>query len=245
MQDFLPQTIDSVIAGLLINFFEVLAFLIGILYYQNNKTKPTFYLVWFLGITVFSELFGWYAYFVNTGFLNFLKGTVFESNYWSANIYSIVSYLFYINYFKWYLSTKRSIEILNFVSIVFFVISLSEILFSDGFFIRFMPISNIIGTLFVFLSIAFYYLELLKSDQILQVQKSLPFYVSVGALIFHLCSTPLFLYSSYYSNSIDPGFVSLYKQVIFGSNYLLYTIYIAGFIICFRKKNPYFPKKNF
>lgn len=233
------------IAGLLINLFELIAFLTGVFYYRKNKNKPTFYLVWFLGITVFSELFSWYAYLVNTGFLSFLKGTIFESNYWSANIYSIVSYLFYINYFKLYLSTKKSIKILNLVSIVFLVVSLLEIFFSDGFFIKFMPISNIVGTLLVFLSIAFYYLELLKSDQILQVQKNLPFYISVGALIFHLCTTPLFLYSSYYSNSIDPGFVSLYRQVIFGTNYLLYSIYIAGFLICLRKKAPYFPKKNF
>jgi len=234
-----------VIAGLLINFFEILAFLTGIFYYQKNKTKPTLYLVWFLGITVFSELFSWYAYFVKTGFLSFLQETSFESNYWWANIYSIISYLFYINYFKWYLSTKKSIKILNFVLIIFFVVSILEIIFTKEFFLKFLPISNILGTLFVFLSIAFYYLELLKSDQILLVQKSLPFYVSVGALIFHLCTTPLFLYSSYYSNSIDPDFVILYRRVIFGTNYLLYSIYIAGFLICLRKKDPYFPKKNF
>jgi hypothetical protein len=234
-----------VIAGLLIQFFELIAFLTGLLYYKKNKSTPTFYLVWFLGITFFSELFSWYAYFVNTGFLHFLKGTPFETNYWWGNIYSIISYLFYINYFKWYLSSKSSIVILNRVSVVFLILSILEIVFSGEFFIKFMPISNILGTLLVFLSIAFYYLELLKSDQILQVQKSLPFYVSVGALIFHLCTTPLFLYSSYYSNSIDPSFVSLYRQVIFGINYLLYSIYIAGFLICLRKKDPYFPKKSF
>ncbi len=233
------------LAGLLINFFEIIAFVTGIFYYQKNKSKPTLYLVWFLGITFFSELFSWYAYFVNTGFLHFLKGTPFETNYWWGNIYSIISYLFYINYFKWYLSSKSSIVILNRVSVVFWIVSILEIVFSGEFFIKFMPISNILGTLLVFLSIAFYYLELLKSDQILQVQKSLPFYVSVGALIFHLCTTPLFLYSSYYSNSIDPSFVSLYRQVIFGINYLLYSIYIAGFLICLRKKDPYFPKKSF
>ncbi len=230
---------------LLVNSLELLAFLVGVFYYKKNKSQPTLFLVWFLGITVFSEFFGWYAYFVKIGFLSFLKGTSFENNYWSANIYTIISYLFYINYFKWYLLSKKSIIIINRISIIFFIVSILEILFSDGFFIKFMPITNIVGTLFVFLSIAFYYLELLKSDQILQVQKSLPFFVSVGALIFHLCTTPLFLYSVYYSNSVDPGFVILYRQVIFGTNYLLYSIYIVGFIICSRKKNPYFPRKNF
>jgi len=234
-----------VIAAVFINLLEIIAFLTGILYYQKNKTQPTFYLVVFLGITVVSELFSWYTFLIDSGFLHFLKGTSFQENYWNGNIYSLISYLFYINYFKWYLSNKLSITIINWLSMVFLFVSVLEILFSDGFFIKFMPISNILGTLLVFFSIAIYYLELLRSDQLLQVQKSLPFYISVGALIFHLCTTPLFLYSSYLSNSIDPSFVSLYKQVIFGSNHLLYSIYIAGFIICSRKKAPYFPRKNF
>ena len=231
--------------GLLINLFELLAFVFGLFYYSKNKSKPTFYLVWFLGITVFSELFSWYAYFVDSGFLSFLKGTVFQSNYWSGNIYALVSFLFYINYFKWYLLDKESIRTLNLFSVIFLVVSISEILISGGFFLRFMPISNMLGTLFVFISIAFYYLELLKSDQILVIQRSLPFYISVGALLFHLCTTPLFIYSVYYSNSIDPGFVSLYRHIIFGINILLYSIYIAGFLICSQTKNPYSNKKSF
>lgn len=231
--------------ALIINLFEFLAFVFGLFYYSKNKSKPTYFFVWFLGITIFSELFSWYAYFVDDGFLSFLKGTVFQSNYWSANTYSIISYLFYINYFKWYLLDKTSIKIINLLSVTFLIISIVEIIFSRCFFVRFLPISNIVGTLFVFISIANYYLELLKSDQILEVKRSLPFYVSVGALLFHLSTTPLFIYGSYYSNSIDPSFVSLYRHIIFGINILLYSIYIVGFLVCSQSKNPYFIKKNF
>jgi hypothetical protein len=222
-----------------------LAFVVGIFYYQKHKDRPTFYFVVFLGVTFFAEILGMYAYLVQSGPLAFLRNTPFESNYWLGNLYGLVSYLFYINYFKWFLSSRKFIALLNWGSIVFLGLSFLEIIFSGDFFYRYIPISNIVGTLFVLLSIGFYYLELLKSDQILLVQKSLPFYVSVGALIFHLCTTPLFLYSFYYSNSIDPGFVSLYRQIIFGTNFVLYTIYTAGFLICFRKKDPYFPKKSF
>lgn len=231
--------------ALLINLFEFLAFIIGLFYYSKNKSGPTYYFVLFLGITIFSELFSWYAYFVDSGFLGFLKGTVFQSNYWSVNIYSTISYLFYINYFKWFLWDRKLIKIINLFSICFLIVNLLEMFLSGGFFVRFLPISNISGTLFVFISIAFYYLELLKSDQILVIQRTLPFYVSVGALLFHLCTTPLFIYSVYYSNSIDPAFVSLYRHIIFGINILLYSIYIAGFLICSQKKNPYYIKKNF
>lgn len=233
------------ILGFLINLIELLAFVFGLIYYQKNKSRETYFLVWFLGITIFTELFKWYAYFVYSGFLSFLQGSVFESNYWLGNSYALISYLFYINYFKWFLLSKKSIKTINLLSVLFIIISISEIILSSGFFYRFMPISNIVGTLFVFISIGFFYLELLKSDQILVVTRSLPFYISVGALIFHLCTTPLFIYSVYYSNSIDPGFVNLYRHFIFGTNILLYSIYILGFLVCSQTKNLSSLKKNF
>ncbi|HLW33373.1 MAG TPA: hypothetical protein VKX40_14015 [Aequorivita sp.] len=230
---------------LLINLLELLAFVIAVYYYQKKKSKPNYYLAWFLGITFLVEILSWYTYYTDTGFLHFLKGTYFETNYWLGNMYSLYSYLFYINYFKWFLVSKSSRLLLNRASIFFLIFGIGEILLSKGFFVRAMPFSDVLGTLLIFLSIGIYYLELLKSDQILLVHKTLPFYVSVGALIFHLTTTPFFIYSSYYSESIDPGFVDLYRQVIFGANYLLYSIYIAGFLICLRTKTPYFHNRSY
>lgn len=230
---------------LLINFLELLAFVFSVYYYKKKKTRPNYYLTWFLGLTFFFDSLNWYTYFIDTGFLNFLKGTIFESNYWLGNIYALFSYLFYINYFKWFLVSKSSRSVLNWTSTLFLIFGVISFLYSKSFFVDAIPFLDILGTLLVFLSIGIYYLELLKSDQILLVHKSLPFYVSVGALIFHLTTTPLFIYSSYYSKSIDPGFVDLYRQIIFGANYLLYSIYILGFLICLRTKTPYFHNKSY
>jgi hypothetical protein len=232
-------------AAIIAHLLELSAFIAALFYYRKNKSKPTFYLMLFLGFTVCVEILGWYTILMDSGYLSFLKNSVFQKNYWLFNIYGIISYLFYINYFKWHLTSRDSVRILNFSSLLLIVASLAEIAFSNDFFNIFLPIFRLLGTFLVLLSISLYYLELLRSEQILQVQKSLPFYVSVGALIFHLCTTPLFIYSSYFSNSIDPGFVRLYTLVIFGTNYLFYSIYIAGFLICSRKKDPYFPRKNF
>ncbi len=233
------------IAAVIANLLEILSFLIGLYYYRKYPSRPTYYLVLFLGLTVSVELAGWYAILMKFGYLTFLEGTPFQKNFWLYNIYGVVSYLFYINYFKWFLTSVRSIAILNIASIVFLVVAAIETLFFPGFFETFLPIYRIFGTLLVLMSIAIYYLELLKSDQILQVHKSLPFYISVGALMFHLCTTPLFIYVSYFNYSIDPGFAVLYRQVIFGTNYFLYSIYIAGFLICSQTKTPYSLKKNF
>lgn len=233
------------IALILVNLFEFLAFITGVFYYKNNKSKPTFYFVLFLGFTVFIELINWYPMLIPNGFLFFLKGTVYESNYFLGNSYSLISYFFYISYFKWHLSSKTRITFLNIFMGLFLIISLWEYIFSGYFFIAFLPVSNIFGTLLVILSIGFYYLELLRSEKILHINRSLPFYVSIGALFFHLCTTPLFIYSSYYSHTIDPVFVGLYRWVILGANYLLYSIYVIGFLICYKKRVLYYSRNDF
>ncbi len=231
--------------AIFIHILEWLAFFTGIFYYKKSKSRPAFYLVCFLGITVFVETLGLYTIFVYNGFLEGLQGTLLEKNFWLYNIYSIVSYLFYISFFKWFLVSPRAVRVMNLLTAIFVIVSLADNLFSGGYFYGFMPITHIVGTLFVFMSIAFYYLQLLQGNQILEIRKSIPFYVSVGALIFHLCSTPLFIYSSYFKNSIDPGFVSLYIPIIFIVNLILYSIYIIGFLICSHKQNPYYGKKNY
>lgn len=221
-----------------IHLIELLAFLAGIFYYRRNKSRPNYYLVWFLGFTFCVEILGWYVYFVPDGFLSFIKDTSFESNHWLFNICTIISFVFYISYFKWHLQSKRDTIILNSCILVFLIVSILEILISDGFFNRDMPIVNILGTIIVFLSIAFYYLQLLRSDQILEIHKSLIFYISIGTLFFYLCTTPLFIYSSYYSSSIDPSFIGIYSKILHGTNYLLYGIYILGFLVCVKHEKP-------
>jgi hypothetical protein len=73
----------------------------------------------------------------------------------------------------------------------------------------------------------------------------MPFYVSIAALIFHLCTTPLFIYSTYFSESINPEFYKLYLQVVLGSNFLMYSIYIIGFIVCAQSRNLYYKTKHY
>jgi hypothetical protein len=218
---------------------EALALITGIYFYNRNKDKNTLYLIRFLSITVFVELLGWYPSFIDAnGIFSFLKGTSIETNYWIYNIYHIISALFYISYFKWYLKSKKAVFILNFLSIMFFIGAVLYLVFSGIFFVAFSPFTLIVGTILIFLSIALYYLELLKSDQILIVHKTLPFYISVGASIFHLCTTPIYIYSLYFSKE-DLNFLKVYLWINYSSNLILYTIFILGFLICSKRKNPY------
>lgn len=87
----------------------------------------------------------------------------------------------------------------------------------------------IAGSILVLISISIYYFELLKSEQLLSIWKSMVFYISVGAFVYHLCTTPLFLYSIFLKSQANPAFIETYKIVVYVSNLFLYLVYIFGF----------------
>ena len=216
---------------------ECLALGTGIYCYRKTRSKPTLYLVYFLAITVFVETVGIYPYFVKPdGLLSSLQGTPWELNYWWYNLYHVFSYAFFITFFKYFIASRNQVKLITYLTYFFVIASSLYLFFFDSFFVAYSPFTIILGTFLIFLSISFYFLELLNSDQVLRVFYVLPFYISVGALIFHLCTAPLFIYSIYYRESIDPEFVVLYRRVIFGANLIMYSIFITGFLICARNR---------
>lgn len=216
---------------------EIITFLLSIYFYKKNKSKEVFFIVLYLGFTLLVETIGKYTSFINDfEFLNGLKGTNFEKNYWLYNIYIPISYLFYITYFKWQLSSVNIVKILNFVSLLYILLSILYQIFLGDFFNSYSLFTLIAGTILVLISVSLYYLELLKGDNILEIKHSLPFYISIGALFFYLCASPILIYSLYYSNSNNPGFVKIYLFILSLSNFILYSSFIFGFLICVKNK---------
>jgi len=217
--------------------FELCAFLLSIYYYKNHKHRETFFLTWFLGITIFVETISSYSFVLDDfSFLSRLKGTNFEHNFWIYNIYMIVSYLFYTSFFKWFFKSNKAIKILNYLSIAYVIGSVLYLIINGGFFEGYSLFTLLIGSALVLLSIFYYYYEIIKNDSVLKIKKSLPFYVSLGALFFHLFTTPVLIYSIYYRQSFNPEFFTLFKIVLYGSNLILFSSYIIGFIVCSKKK---------
>jgi len=222
---------------LLTYVFEISAFIIGLYYYKNNKSKEIHYLIWFLGLTVFVEIISAYTVLLDDfSFLFRLKGTGYERNYWIYNIYMIGSFLFYTSFFKWFLKSDKAVNILNWLSVFYAIASVLYLFVKGGFFEGYSLVTLLAGTTLVLLSIFLYYYEIIKGDNILEIKNSLPFYISLGALFFHVCSAPVLIYSIYYRQSFNPEFVTVFRLVLYGSNFILYSSYIIGFIVCHKKK---------
>lgn len=224
---------------------EVLAAATGSYYLWKNPSpfKNTKYLVLFLWFTVFVEAFGAYspaAYFSDYELFSFLKDTRFAQNYWWYNIYTPLNFSFYILYFNSFLKNKYWESIFQFLVATFLFISILIYIFTDVFFTGSSSFVSIGGTLLLFFSIALFYFELLRSDLLLQLMRFLPFYISVGVLIFSLCVTPIEMFSQYFNTKAgNELFVTLRSNVLLYANIFMYATFTLGFLICSKKKKSF------
>lgn len=221
---------------------EVMAASIGT-YFLKRKQLPfknTEYFILFLWITVFVEVVGLYApiaYFSNYEYFSFLLDTRFVNNYWWYNLYNVLSFSFYILYFNAFLKNRYLKSITHIAVGLFVLFSILVFIFSQNFFNGYSPYIVIVGTLMLFFSIVLFYFELLRSDLLLQLKRFLPFYVSVGILVFTLCITPIEIFIQYFN--LEGGnklFVTLRSNVLFYGNVFMYSVFTLGFLICSVKK---------
>ncbi|HPF10735.1 MAG TPA: hypothetical protein PKW08_08190 [Flavobacteriaceae bacterium] len=210
-----------------IYLLEAIAFISSIIYYKRNRGKPFFYFMLFLGSVVFFENIGKYNRYPEL--FSFINNTPFQKNFWLFNIQLLISMVFYAIFFSLFINNQRSKRIIYSLVILFFSIASIVLFFDDNFFKGFSPFTLIAGSILVLISISIYYFELLKSEQLLSIWKSMVFYISVGAFVYHLCTTPLFLYSIFLKSQANPAFIETYKIVVYVSNLFLYLVYIFGF----------------
>lgn len=223
---------------------ELLAALAGTYYINKRSTeKVTKYFVAFLWLTFAVELIGAYpaiAYFSEYKYFSFVKDTPFRANYWLYNCFFLVSYSFYVYYFRSFIKNPMSRLFLKTLIILYVLSGIVNLFVTDVFFRAFSQYLGIVGSLMLLLSIILFFFELLKSDAILKLKKFLPFYISIGVFVFTLCITPLNIFMQHFNIPTgDDLFVNLRANVYLYTNIFMYSTFILGFIICSTKKTYY------
>ncbi|AXT58868.1 hypothetical protein D1816_00385 [Aquimarina sp. AD10] len=227
---------------IIVSLLELFAAILGTLYVvKYREDNPSRYFVMFLWLTVLVETIGVIPTVVySVPSLDYLKDSFWsKKNLWLYNSYLIISIIFYVFYIKLNLKSDFFRKVLVYFILFYGTTSVINLIFSDVFFEVYSSYSFLIGSILIFLCIGLYFYEILQSNAILSFGKLIPFYFSVGTLVFHLCVTPLFIYSKYLSNSISPDFVSIYRLILTIANIFMYTCYSIGFIVCFKKNKSY------
>jgi hypothetical protein len=222
-----------------INILELAAAIFGLNYIRQNKAiKEIRYFVAFLWITFLIDVLGAYApvaYFTNYHLFGFVEGTSFADNKWLYNCFMIVSFGFYINFFRTFLQSKFWSFIIKVILTLYVLVGILYLILSDVFFKAYSQFTTIVGTLILIFTVSIFYFEIIKSDILLNLKKFLPFYVSVGILVFYLCVTPLDIFSEYFSKE-NTQFVKLKSSGLLYANIFMYATFIVGFVLCSEKK---------
>ena len=101
------------------------------------------------------------------------------------------------------------------------------------------PILLLTGSILLFITILLFFLNILKSEQIINLKTYFPLYVALGYLFFLLSTTPIDIYIKYYDIDLNESYVNLRASIYLYINLFLYSTITLGFILCFWKKKSY------
>jgi len=76
-----------------------------------------------------------------------------------------------------------------------------------------------------------YFSELLNSDRIISIQKTMTFWISLGVLIYALGYIPVFIIGEF----ID--YQGIFRSITFGLNIFMSLCFITGFIVSKKEFN--------
>ncbi len=228
---------------LLIYAIEAIAAAVGLLLLKKYKSTVVKYFIYFLVYVVITSIIGGYpTHFEKFEFLSILrdkvKNTIFQQNYWWFTLFwSIGSVMFFSFYYQKILNNRHYIKIIKYVGYIFLFSSICYIAIHwSDFFISTIPFIKIFGANVMILCIVLYFIEILKSNKILNFYRSLNFYISISLLIWWLVITPLVFYDIYFSTA-DWSFVILKWQIYLFANIFMYSMFTFALIWCKPENN--------
>lgn len=211
---------------------EFIAAISGTVYIKNNKNSVVKIFVYYLWITFFVEVIGEYGRLMRNNYdydwFIAIKNSVFCENMWLYNIYSYVA-IGFIGVF--YSNLMLNIFYKNIIRGALVLFSLFTFIFftvSDAFFLKSLPYDFILGTAVICLFVILYFIELMKSDEILNYYKLPSFYISIALLLWYLCVTPLFIFDGYFLE-INAEFVIFKYLLLLIINICTYLCFAFGF----------------
>lgn len=204
---------------------EILAAVLATVFYYKYKNLGFKHMLWILWLIVIVELLAKYhkelgLYYVGE------DGLKYNSFLYNL-LYLIVYPLFYLIYYKT-LETKKYKNTIKIFFVIFLIVTAVNWIFIQDILTSWSKYPNVVGSLFLTICIIFFFIELLQSEKIIKFQRSVPFWVSVGLLIYYTSTIPF----SVVADSLAIGGEA--QKKLFLINYILsitmYLIFSFGFI---------------
>jgi hypothetical protein len=195
-------------------WIEIIAAIVGSIYFYKYKETYLKYFLIFLWYIAFNELLGRY-----------LAEILGEYNLIIFNLYLLINFPFLFSIYRHFINNKLHRRIIFYFIYSYILIFILNGIFFEDYEIELVTYPFIIGSSFLIISVIFYFIEVLNSEKILNITRNLLFWISVGVLLFNIGIIPWIITLEYFAESIDTVNVLSRALII-----ILNICYIIGFI---------------
>ncbi|GGK38235.1 hypothetical protein E2488_10325 [Gramella jeungdoensis] len=172
------------------------------------------------------------AYSLLTEISAFIIGVLLRINTFPIyNTWNLMNHFFYLFFFLHLLQNSLKRKILKFIIGIYAVFTAVVISFYVDFLSKFLSINSVIGSILIVISIMIYFSELLQSDEILNLKKSIYFWISLGVLLFNIGFIPVYIIAEFIV------FGGVFKIITFFLNLLMISCFVTGFIVSKKEYN--------
>ena len=227
MKEFLLEN-----GGYISDALGILAAVSGTVYLKKTKYRKLSVFVYYLWLTVAVEFIGGYTYLMQRNYdyewFISIKNSVFCYNMWFFNIYNFLTIGLLGIFYSDLLISKSLKIIVRSVFLIYSVFTLAYYIFTDAFFTMGLPFEDILATVIVTIYVICYFIELIRSEYILQYYKMPSFYISVALLSWQLIVTPLIIFNGFF-RAVNTEFVTFRTLFFICINTLTYLCIVFGF----------------
>jgi len=141
------------------------------------------------------------------------------------NTWILVNQFFFFFFFINLLQNSFKKYLVKFIIGLYALFILISISFYSNFSGSYLSMNDIIGSILIVIVILMYFSELLQSDKILNINKSIYFWISLGVLLFNIGFIPVNIFAEFIS------FNGVFNIVAIFLNVLMAGCFITGFIV--------------
>ncbi len=153
--------------------------------------------------------------------------------YLMYNVYMLVSILFYLYWYHALIIDKLGKRLIIVFAALFILMGGYNFLNSDDGGLN--KYTFLLGAVFTLTCTFLHFRQLLQSNDVLRVSRTLPFWVSTGLLLFNIGIVPFMLLSDYFDFRDNVYYI----MIILILNFILYGCYSIGFIWSSKKHNRF------
>ena len=213
--------------GNFVPYSELLASIFGLIYYYKYKNTPVKYFLFLLCYITLTEFTAWFASSNRVESLLFLNENGRYYNFWFYNLLRIVTFITLFFIYLRSINTKRYQKWIKIFIGIYSGLTLINWIFIQSFTFEMSETPKVVGSVFLIITILFYFIELLRSEKIIVFHKTLLFWISVGLLLFYTGTIPFSLKVNGYA--LIPGIHELFL-IIYVLAIIMYLTFTFGFI---------------